>query len=180
MALYSYLSATIGSTLVARRAGHVYGQQSHYYQQQGQGNEGPAGSLGRTPYSKPVRSRVSPRATATPMPTPIRVRRSPSPTTIRKMSRRVAPRAERMPISCLRRPDRIGKHSIDAYGGTAPERLQRTGPSMEAEDVLPPDRLRDYVLHGAHLDHRLVRCPPAARRHATAAASARRVLRQCE
>src|SRR5437667_7345543 len=79
---HSYLRATIGSTLVARRAGTYTASRATIISSRAKATK-VSGSLGRTPYSKPVRTRVSPRATATPTPTPIRVRRSPSPTTIR-------------------------------------------------------------------------------------------------
>ena len=98
---YSDLSATIGSTRVARRAGIKQATTDTIIST----NDTPtnvSGSVGDTPYSKPRSSLESNNAPTSPIPSPINAIVIPCRTTKDKTFVRRAPNAMRIPISCVR------------------------------------------------------------------------------
>src|SRR5262249_3923049 len=99
--LYSCRSTTIGSTVLARRAG----SQAATAATASITNapvERMRGSAGATPASRPCTSRVKAIADASPIAAPMSARRSPSPTTSMITRRASAPSATRTPISRIR------------------------------------------------------------------------------
>src|SRR6185437_12801404 len=98
---HSYLSATIGSTLVARRAGRKLASSAAATSTTATVAK-VNGSRGLTPNSIPDSRRVAAKLAKRPAATPARTTRIPCPTTRRIRSRGLAPNAMRNPISCMR------------------------------------------------------------------------------
>src|SRR5512146_157855 len=98
---YSYLSATMGSTFVARRAGIKLASSADATSTAAT-TINVHGSRGLTPKSSPASNRVAATLASRPAATPARATRIPCPTTRRIGSRAFAPSAMRNPISCMR------------------------------------------------------------------------------
>src|ERR1051326_7114628 len=102
---YSYRSATIGSTFVARRAGTKQATSATIVSSAAV-TPNVSGSLGCTPKSMLFRVPkylVNTQAPARPSATPIKVKVMPCRRTIASIRPRFAPKAMRIPISCVRR-----------------------------------------------------------------------------
>src|SRR5258708_35945376 len=99
---YSYLRATIGSTLAALRAGSSAASAATTIISM-DAIEMVAGSVGLTPNNNPEMSRDATSANGTPMAMPASTSNKLSRSTIPSMLARVAPSASRMPISLVLR-----------------------------------------------------------------------------
>ena len=95
---YSWRSAIIGSTLMARRAGMQQAATATSVSETATAAK-VSGSVGLTPNRRLLMKRVSASEVPRPMATPARVSFNPWETTSRRMPFGAAPRAMRMPIS---------------------------------------------------------------------------------
>jgi D-alanyl-D-alanine carboxypeptidase len=98
---YSPLNATTGSTRTARRAG-IHDASNATIASAAGTSTNVSGSLASTPKSSPDKTCVSAKAPAMPIARPAPASFIPPPSTIRSTARRSAPRAIRIPISCVR------------------------------------------------------------------------------
>src|ERR1700731_950783 len=101
--IYSYRSETIGSTRDARRAG-TYAANSATAPNIAGTAKNTIGSRALTPNNRVSSRRDKPQAAAMPMTTPASVRIAPCATTILLAWLAFAPKASRIPISCVRCP----------------------------------------------------------------------------
>src|SRR5262249_50265947 len=100
---YALRSATIGSTVVARRAGTRHATAATRPSISATARN-VGGSVGETSYRRLAQSRETASATATPIARPIPTWRMPCPSTIARTLSGRAPSAMRMPNSCRRCP----------------------------------------------------------------------------
>src|SRR5205823_9824616 len=98
---HSYLSASIGSTRAARRAGNQHASEATAIRSD-EFAINVAGSVGLMPKSRPLNKRVSAIAPTSPMATPILANLSPCRRTSHRIFALGAPRARRIPSSFLR------------------------------------------------------------------------------
>src|SRR5260370_25794091 len=128
---YSYLSATIGLTRMARRAGK-------YAARTPTANNAPTthaiviGSFGETPYNVWPIKRVAAKAHGSPMPTPALISTHVSRSTILRTPNRSAPKVIRIPISRVRC---VTAYAIRPYTPTAASKSANAPKNAESMAV---------------------------------------------